>query len=409
MHAVLMKLFLAGRSGPTQKMIARALSVSQSTVARALDPKQRHRLLPQTVAAVQAEAERLAYRPQRIASILRSGRSHTIGVIYRSGVNHSAQERARLLAKCAIKAKYQLVTADLGWYGSDYEAIQNHLLGASVEGIILCNLVKNVDGHELVSAFLQRNIPITVMGGTIQDENWDYVSVDMRGAYTEMTRHHLQGGSRRLMLLIGVHDKGYYGMLEPPRQQRVEGFIEAVREAGGTITADEQTQNYLDLELGGKGRSDIVGEVRSPLKTEFYQNLFELGRVEVKALIREDRLPDSLICANDQIAAGAFSACMEHGVPVPDRIKISGADDEPFSQYCGVPLTTIRQPSDKLAEWSIAKILDLIENPRKRKKVHSEVFPCELLFRRSTGVSLSLDSVGLSPSWITPIELDANK
>lgn len=396
MHVVFMKPFLAGRSGPTQKTIARALSVSQSTVARALDPKQRHKLLPQTVAEIQAEAEKLGYRPQKIASILRSGRSHTIGVVYRSGMNYSAQERARLLALHAIKAKYQLVTADLDWFGSDYEAIQNHLLAASVEGVILCNLLQYVDGDELASAFLQRNIPIAVLGGTLQSGNWDNVSADMSGAYAEMTRHHLQGGSRRLMLLIGVHDKGYCGKLEVSRQQRAKGFVKAVREVGGTIIADEQTRHYLGLDLGGEGTSGIVGEVRSPLKTESYQNQFELGRVEMEALIQEGNLPDSLICANDQIAAGAFSACMAYGVAVPDRVKISGADDEPFSRYCGVPLTTIRQPSDKLAEWSIAKILELIENPKARREVHSEVFPCELVLRRSTGFSPPLNLVRAS-------------
>ena len=52
-----------------------------STVSRALDPARRSLISDEVLHVVEAAAQRLGYRPNRAASALRTGRTHTIGVL----------------------------------------------------------------------------------------------------------------------------------------------------------------------------------------------------------------------------------------------------------------------------------------------------------------------------------------
>jgi DNA-binding LacI/PurR family transcriptional regulator len=370
--------------GPTQKDIAEALQLSQSTVALALNPKQQHKLQPETVAHIQAKAVELGYRPQKLARILRSGRSHTIGVVYRQGHYHAPQERVKFLAQQAIRAGYQLIAVDLDWFGKDNKGVQDYLLGAAVEGVVLVNLpLHNLETWE--EFFRDRGLPVVSLS-SLAAECWDDAQADLETAFFEMAQHHLAQGSRRLTLLTSFHDKGFRGPSFSTILGRVNGFSRAVREAGGSIVADEETRNYLLLKKEKAAGGGLVGEIYSPVRTEEHHSAFELGRVVAEQMILENRHTDSLICNNDEIAAGAMAACLHYGTQVPGALKISGADDAPFSRYCGVPLTTIRQPSEEMTRWCIERIVQLIENPAERTRPQKRTFPCELVFRRSSGV-----------------------
>ncbi|HWL51951.1 MAG TPA: LacI family DNA-binding transcriptional regulator [Chthoniobacteraceae bacterium] len=375
----------AHRFGPTQKDIADALGVSQSTVAFALSGTQQHKLLPETVARVKAKVKELGYRTQRHAMILRKGRSHTIGAVFRTGLYHASQERVKFLAQEAIEAGYQLVALDLDWFGQDELAAQDYLLGAAVEGLILCNLVKNFSPswEQFMSV---RALPVVALSSPIVGVNLTagYVQADMQEAFRELTEEHLRLGSQRLSLLLPYHDAGnqYAGVAV---MQRVNGFAEAVRAAGGEVITEKTDGQILGLPTRfSRKRRTLVGEVIYPVKTADFNNAFELGQFKAREMIQAGTLPASLVCSNDQVATGALSAAIELGVDVPGKLLISGADDAPFSPFCGVPLTTIQQPSREMARWSVQRIIEKIENPELHLEGKIQTFPCKLIHRRST-------------------------
>lgn len=384
--------------GPTQKDIAEALQLSQSTVALALNPKQQHKLLPETVAHIQNKAEELGYRPQKLARVLRSGRSHTIGVVYRQGLYHAPQERVKYLAQQAIKAGYQLIAVDLDWFEGDSKGAQDYLLGAAVEGVVVCNLPQD-NMRSWDEFFRERGLPAVSLSSAAT-EGWDDARADLAQAFFEMTKHHLAQGSSRLTLLTAFHDRNYQGPQIENTYVRVGAFIKAVRAAGGCIIADEETSTFLRLKKDRPNKSGIVGEVISPVRTEAHHNAFELGRVVVEQMILDNHELDSLICANDEIAAGAMSACHQYGTSIPGSLRISGADDAPFSRYCGVPLSTIRQPSEQMTGWCIERIVELIENPATRKQCRKQVFSCDLILRRSTGAEGETTLLQASPAYV---------
>ena len=67
------------------------------------------------------------------------------------------------------------------------------------------------------------------------------------------------------------------------------------------------------------------------------------GLIAARVLALSPR-PTALICANDDMAAGALSVAHARGLQVPGDLSISGFDDTPVSAIVWPPLTTVHQP-----------------------------------------------------------------
>jgi DNA-binding LacI/PurR family transcriptional regulator len=203
-----------------------------------------------------------------------------------------------------------------------------------------------------------------------------------------MTGHHIECGSQRLALLLNLPRSQVMQWLRPSfaTYDRAKGFMNGICAAGGRLKMSEAEagQWELDPTALGRGEGGIVGELIYPHEDDVFENSFDCGRRLMLRLLRGSQLPDSLICSNDDVAIGVLSACQDAGVRVPEDIRVSGMDDAPFAKYCGVPLTTIRQPSETMAQWSVERILNLIEKPQRSKKPESVISPCQLIVRRST-------------------------
>ena len=81
-----------------------------------------------------------------------------------------------------------------------------------------------------------------------------------------------------------------------------------------------------------------------------------LERSEGYRLMRrrlEDGRPDftAVVAANDQVAAGARQALLEHGLRVPDDISLAGYDDLPPAEDIG--LTTVHVPHEELGRTAV--------------------------------------------------------
>lgn len=372
------------QKSPTQREIADALNLSQSAVTLALSENAQGRLAADTVAKIRDYAARNGYRPNRAAQIMRSGRSYTIAVVCQSGefTYHAPQERVKHLARGALREGYQLISIDMNWFEGNTAAAQNYLLGMATEAIIFCNIsAENQVGWMKFTQ--ERSLPVLSMSSTFDE--MDQTRADMRSAFRDITLHHLEQGSRTLDLLLSFHDNAAVEKLRSPLlSERVDGFVDAIRSSGGEVIAGPETARVFDLPTEFSSlRPSIQARVHYPLRTELCEDVFDLGYHETRRLLQTGKT-DSLVCGNDHIAAGAAAACGESGLRIPKDIRVSGADNAPFSRYCTVPLTTIEQPAHSLAEWSIRRIVELIENPEERNSPKTELFPCELIFRRST-------------------------
>lgn len=378
--------------GPTQKEIAEALGVSQSTVAFALNPRQRHKLLPETVARVEAKVAELGYHPQRHARMLRNKRSYTITLLIGGALSltnyHAPKERLHYVAKRIIAADFQVNTIFYEWFTRNEAALERFLINTAPEGVIFLNNHSSL-GEKVINTLCKRRIPCINISG-VGDGIIDSFSCDMEHGFFEMTRHHIAQGSKRLALLLPMYEKSYEGPFLMSTRFRVEGFIRAIAEASGTVPFSATLKRFRPDNCPPlpKGKSGVIGEIIYPEESPGdFSNVIELGEYYLNRLYAEERLPDSLVCSNDEIAFGVLNSALALGIKVPEQLLISGADNSPFSRHSSVRLTTLEQPSEALAHLAFERLMGYIKtssNPFPPLEALSTALPPILVKRQST-------------------------
>jgi DNA-binding LacI/PurR family transcriptional regulator len=96
------------------------------------------------------------------------------------------------------------------------------------------------------------------------------------------------------------------------------------------------------------------------------QNLVCRGDPDNPDFIRrvlKDCRPDAIVCANDFTAARMMAGLMNHGICVPDEIRIVGIDDVKYSSLLPVPLTTQHQNCADIGAMAMVTMLQRVEKP----------------------------------------------
>jgi DNA-binding LacI/PurR family transcriptional regulator len=94
--------------------------------------------------------------------------------------------------------------------------------------------------------------------------------------------------------------------------------------------------------------------------------------------------PDAMFVHNDIGAIGFIDALVESGIRVPDDMAVVGLDDIELAARARVPLTTIRQPTDRIGAMAVDTLLARLrgEQPPVR-----QLLAPELVIRRSCGAA----------------------
>jgi LacI family transcriptional regulator len=100
----------------------------------------------------------------------------------------------------------------------------------------------------------------------------------------------------------------------------------------------ERRFNGLRHELAAAGITDeSIVEERGTFT-------FHSGIECAQRILESQPRPTALMCANDDMAAGALLAIHRAGLAIPGDISVTGFDDTPLSEIVWPPLTTVHQP-----------------------------------------------------------------
>lgn len=348
----------------TQTELAKKLGLSRSTVAAALNPNSPIKLREATIQLVREEAARLNYRPNQYAQIMRRGKSGLIGIFHFGGLSQVAAERAWHASKAIQAAGYKILSTDVSWSPGGTKAGCEAMLDAQVEGIIVAGLNDPRSQEEL--ATLQKSgIPIvTLSGNELPGE--PHIRGDAADAMYRMTRHLIELGRRRLLLLAS-----FSGSYSWAGTERLKGFQQAI---GHPLVEDFATPS-----------DHVAGSVIKSEAAERHFDPYYAAREAMQAVLAQPHLPDAVLCGNDDWAIGALAACREADIEVPRQIAITGYDNTAAGAYLDVPLTTIAQPSEAMANKAVEILLQLLQGQKLKPTARLVKLPCELIVRRSSG------------------------
>ena len=103
----------------------------------------------------------------------------------------------------------------------------------------------------------------------------------------------------------------------------------------------------------------------------------------VRDMVRQNRLPEGIVCYNDQIAVQVMEALEEEGIHIPEYVSVTGYDNSLYARQ-GNGITTIAHPQEKLGEMAAELLLEKMSGvPEKESHVERLIQP-ELIIRGSS-------------------------
>lgn len=119
----------------------------------------------------------------------------------------------------------------------------------------------------------------------------------------------------------------------------------------------------------------------APSGTAFRAALSVLVEQALDGLLLQNPLPDAIACGNDVTALCVLESLGKRGIAVPAQIAVTGFDDVAEAATATPPLTTARQPMERLGQESARLLLELIDG---REAPPRAPLPVQLILRAST-------------------------
>jgi LacI family transcriptional regulator len=327
--------------GVSVKDVAARAGVSVGTVSNVLNTPAK--VAPETAERVHQAIADLGFVRNDAARQLRAGTSRCIGFVVLDVSNPFFTDLARAAEERAAESGLAVLIANSGEQPSREAAGIDLFEEQRVRGILI-SPVEEITGR--LEALRSRGTPSVLVDRMAATPGFSSVSVDDVFGGRTAVQHLLEGGRRRILFVGGPLD------LEQVRD-RLEGARAAVAAVPGA-TLDVLPVGALTVRHG-----------------------VDAGR-EILAMPEP---PDAVFAANDLVALGVLQALVLGRLSVPDDIALVGYDDIEFAASAGVPITSVRQPRDRMGAIAVDLLLAEIEGETERSRV---VLQPELVQRESS-------------------------
>ncbi|MET9143982.1 LacI family DNA-binding transcriptional regulator [Streptomyces sp. NPDC058319] len=340
---------------PTLEDVAREAGVSRATVSRVVNGVRN--VDPAIQELVHRAVERTGYAPNRAARALVTRRAETVALVV-SGAGDSPQDSQEAFAARVFTDPFfgRVVAGAVGFLrprsmhpvlmfaetAEDRREVLTYLRQGRADGALV---VSTHPDDPLPALLAEAGLPAVLFARPARPVALSHVDLDHRHGGRLAAQHLLARGCRRPATVAGPLDV-------PASRERLAGFRETLARAGHPRVPVVEGGFTLDS-----------------------------GSAATARLLARHPETDGVFAANDLMAQGACRLLAGRGARVPEDIAVIGFDDSAIALSCVPPLTTVRQPVERMAA-EMARLLD--ERVRgERTEPVSVVLAPELVVRES--------------------------
>lgn len=325
----------------TMKDVAMRAGVTQPTVSHVINGTAS--ISKEVCDRVNKVIEELGYIPNAFAKGLKTNKTNIVGLIIPDISNGYYANIAKILEKSLTKKGYASFLACTNYSEKAEEKCIENFLRYNADAVIIAYQFSHEKSLEKLK---NEGKPFVLM----QDEEMlnDYCvnTDDFFGGYTAAA--HLLSTGRKKIAFAG----------EPFNLKAIEnrylGFKKALEEK----------------EAGRKDNVFVVDDAADK---------FSCGLILGEKIADSDF--DGVFCTSDVIALGVIRALHEKKIKVPDDVAVVGYDDIPVAKLTTPGLTTITQPSEKMANLCVENVIKLINGEEVGK---TAVLKPKLTIRETT-------------------------
>ena len=306
----------------TVETVAELAGVSRQTVSNVMNAPER--VLPGTRERVQLAIDQLRYRPNRLGSALQSRASRAFA--YRC---HIAEDEENLLldrflhelCRAAAIRRHNILLVSPADIDEEIATYDDMFHTGSVDGIIVSG---TFPADRRLDALRRHKIPSVSFG-----RDWDHLDasgcVDIDGAAgIAQAVGHFAGQGHRVIAWIG----------------ETRGGAVSDRRDGYRTTIDDL--HFVRLEL----ESD---------------NSIEAATDATLNALRGSDPPTAFVCSTDVIAVGCARAATLLGLKIGAQLGIIGFDDTRLALVTSPQLSSIRQPTERVAHLLIDGLIEAVK------------------------------------------------
>jgi LacI family transcriptional regulator len=332
--------------------IAESLGFSPMTVSRALNGR------PEVSAATRERvleaANRLNYRPNGLGRALKSGRSHTVGVVARPSNDFCSQVLVGVHDRLAESGVAPIVQfCPQGRESPDLTLeLLHRLVELRVDGVIFWPTAVSGEADMLPDLYFrevwERGLPLVALDRAMPRTHADFSGSDDDGGGALAAEHLLALGHRRIAHLGGP----------------------------GIGT-------FADRRTGFERTLARAGDVRFSFRL---CPAVECG-AEARDLLRQPAgiRPTAIFVSNDFYAVAVYETARDLGLEIGRDLSVVGFADVPLATALLPRLTTVRQDAVQIGRNAADLVLDRIEGRVATEAPRTRRVACELVVRESTG------------------------
>ena len=222
---------------------------------------------------------------------------------------------------------YSIILKNTGNSRQKEARFLEELISKGIDGLIiepskselLCrhvSLYETLDKYQIPYIFIQ--------GLYTEMQEKPHILMDDAGGGYLVTKHLLDSGRRDIA--------GFFKADDRQGIERHKGYVKALQEHG--IAYDPDKVVWFHTEDRRKKPALMV-----------------------RNMVRQNSLPDGIVCYNDQIAVQVMEELERQGKKIPEDVAVTGYDNSLYARQ-GQGITTITHPQEKLGEMAAKLLLE---------------------------------------------------